>query len=151
MFEKNWSRYLIELIWVAIIILGIIFQLFKRKNIGMKFFLIIEIILVPNLFWYIMNTLIYFYIYVFYLDCRLTIFLLCYIHTYGQSQDTPKILVDTNRYLQIPLDASQTLTDTHLFIFLYIWWHTILYRLSIYTNRQTNSGQYNVPHCCLSI
>ena len=133
MFEKNWSRYLIELIWVAIIILRIIFQLFKRKNIGMKFFLIIEIILVPNLFWYIMNTLIYFYIYVFYLDCRLTIFLLCYIHTYGQSQDTPKILVDTNRYLQIPLDASQTLTDTHLFIFsIYLITHHILDPFNIY-------------------
>ena len=151
MFEKNWSKYLIELLWVAFIIYGVISHLLKRKNIGVKFFLIIEIILVPNLFWYIMNTLIYFYIYVFYLDCRITIFLLCYIHTYGQSQDTPKILVDTNRYLQIPLDASQTLTDTHLFIFLYIWWHTILYRVSIYTYRQTNSGQYNVPPCCLSI
>ena len=142
MFEKNWSWYLIEQIWVAIIILRIIFQLFKRKNIFMKFFLIIEIILVPNLFWYIMSTLKYFYIYVFFIWSQAhNFFALLYTYIWTKSGHS----TDTHRHQQIPADTFRCLTDTHLFIFLYIWWHTILYRLSIYTYRQTNSGQYNVP------
>ena len=46
-------------------------------------------------------------------------FLAFYIHTHGQSQDTPQILTDTNLYLQIPLDASQTLTNLFFYLFDY--------------------------------
>ena len=128
MFEKNWSRYLIELLWVAIIVYGIISHLLKSKNIGMKLFLIIEIILVPNFF---LDTLIYFYIFVFFISISGSQdFFACYIHIHGQSQDTPQILTDTHRYLQIPLDASQTLTS--LFYFIYLMTHHTLHTFNIY-------------------
>ena len=131
MFGKNWSRYLIELIWVAIIILRIIVQLFKRKNIGMKFFLIIEIILVPNLFWYIMSTLIYLCLFLFGLQAH-NFFALLYTYIWtksGHSKDTP-------RHQQIPADTFRCFTDTHrhslIYFCIYLMTHHTLQSFNIY-------------------